>query len=704
MAPGKSPGVHVHMSALNGESCFPNVPRIMTGKTQEQKDLRASEMRYRRLFEAARDGILILDAETGRVVDVNPFLIEVLGYSHEQFLQKAVWELGFFSDIVANEQNFAELRERKYVRYDNLPLETAGGQRIEVEFISNVYLVEGHKVIQCNVRDISERKRMEEALRWETALFEGHVDNALDGILVVDNRGKKIIQNARFDKLWKLPADIIANWDDAQQIEYASTLTKNPRGFLEKIGYFSAHPEEISRDEVELIDGTILDRYSAPVRDRMGKHYGRIWTFRDVTEERQREIKLFEALFREKELVREAQAGNRAKSEFLAVMSHEIRTPMNGILGFSELLAGTPDLPDDCRDYVKTIASSGEALLRIIDDILDFSRLEAGGLKIELSLFSPRDILHDIHALLDNHAADKHLEFCVTIEDGVPECLWNDAGRFRQVLLNLTGNAIKFTSHGSVTLGMRPSSVSLNSAGSAMEFFVRDTGPGIPEEKLEHIFEPFAQADSSISRRYGGTGLGLAISRNLVELMGGRLDVLSEVGEGSEFRAVLPADVPKDSTPALPVRGVEEFVETFAANHPLSILLVEDDPVNRKLLILMLRKLGYEPLVARDGVEAVEIFRHAHQDCVLMDIQMPRKDGLQATSEIRALEGSTFSMRPFIAALTADITTENRRQCLEAGMDGYMSKPIKRTTLARTLEQASAAKEGSTRVPVKNGV
>jgi signal transduction histidine kinase len=545
-----------------------------------------------------------------------------------------------------------------------------------------------HALEQSRLR--AERRQVEEALLWKTAFFEAKVDCALDGVLVVDSSGKTILQNHRFNELLKIPRHIAESTDSAEQLQFITSQTKDPRQFVDKVAYLYAHPNEVSRDEIQLIDGTILDRYSAPVHDKAGKYYGRIWTFRDVTEERNREKKLSEALTREKELARAAQAGNRAKSEFLAVMSHEIRTPMNGILGFAELLAGSPDLPADCRDYVKTIASSGEALLRILDDILDFSRLEAGGLKIEKSLFSPRELLESIHTLLAPHASEKGLEFSTAVDDGVPEWLWNDAGRLRQVLLNLTGNAIKFTEHGSITLGMRHSCPYGNNGPPQLEFYVRDTGPGIPEEKLAHIFDPFTQVDSSISRRFGGTGLGLSISRNLVKLMGGELIAVSKAGAGSEFRVTLPIDIGEGRAPVISDSTATVLDETFATKHPLRILLVEDDRINLKLMLMMLRKLGYEPRVAFDGIDAVEIYRREHVDCILMDLQMPRKDGLQATLEIREIEKSNSSgQHAFIAALTANIVAENRRQCFEAGMDRYINKPIKRAQLAKMLEQAS---------------
>jgi PAS domain S-box-containing protein len=249
----------------------------------------ASENRYRRLFESAKDGILILDAETGMVVDVNPFLIKLLGYSHENFLGKKIWELGFLKDILASEANFAELQAKEYIRYDDLPLETSAGQKINVEFVSNVYQVNGHKVIQCNIRDITERKRAAAELRWKTALLEAQVNSSLDGILVVDHQGVKILQNQRLNELFKIPSLIAANENDAVQLQFVTKQMKHPDEFHQKVAYLNTHPEEQCRGEIELVDGTVLDRYSTPIRDKAGKSFGRIWTFRDITERKRAE-------------------------------------------------------------------------------------------------------------------------------------------------------------------------------------------------------------------------------------------------------------------------------------------------------------------------------------------------------------------------------------------------------------------------------
>jgi PAS domain S-box-containing protein len=265
---------------------------VITERKQAEEALQTSELRYRRLFETAKDGILILDADTGLIVDVNPYLINLLNFPREQFVGKKVWELGFFKDILANQAHFAELQQKEYIRYEDLPLQTAHGWRADVEFVSSVYQVDHSRVMQCNIRDITARKQAEDELRWKTALLEAQVDSTLDGILVVDPQGKKILQNQRMNELWKIPPQIAEDKDNAAQLQFVTGQAKNPRQFAEKATYLYAHPDEISRDEIELIDGTIFDRYSSPVRDKAGKHYGRIWTFRDITENKRGEARM----------------------------------------------------------------------------------------------------------------------------------------------------------------------------------------------------------------------------------------------------------------------------------------------------------------------------------------------------------------------------------------------------------------------------
>jgi PAS domain S-box-containing protein len=663
--------------------------KIARDITDYKKSKQALHLREQALAEVSQ-GVLICD-ENRLVVYANPSFAAITGYSAKDVLGR---KCSFLQGKDSDPETILSMRRALDLGVpfegEILNYKKDGTPFWNELTLSPIHDADGGPTRFIGIqRDVTNRKRIEEALKWETAFFEAQVECALDGILVVDAVGKIILNNRRMIALWQIPPEIAECDDDAQQLEFVAKRTRNPLEFTRKVEGLYSDPDAVSRDEIALVDGTILDRYSAPVRGKDSQHYGRIWTFHDVTEERQREVSLAEALAKQKALAQAAEAANRVKGEFLAIMSHEIRTPMNGILGFAELLGSMEGLPDDSRDYVRTITSSSESLLRILDDILDFSRTESAGLKLENSLLSPREILEDIHRLLLPDAIERDLVFVLTSDDATPDKIWTDAARLRQIVLNLVGNALKFTASGSITLGVRLSGKGLRSGEPAIEIFVRDTGLGIAEDKQGYIFEPFTQIDSTTSRRFGGTGLGLSISRRLAELMGGAVTVKSEIGIGSEFVVILPTAIPSDAAMLPPPAGTDILDETFARRHPLRILLVEDDPTNLKLMLMVLRKLGYSPLTAQNGEQAVAIFRQEHPQCILMDLQMPVKDGFQATSEIRAIEASTgTSSRTFITALTANVVPEDRAHCFEVGMDHYLNKPIKRATLASTLEEA----------------
>ncbi len=638
-----------------------------------------------------KESILITDANLDlpgpKILFVNPAFTEMTGYTSEEAIGKTPRILqGPRTDKAVLRRLRKNLEGGAIFEGEAINYRKDGTEYIQEWQVAPLRDDQGSVTHYVAIqRDITSRKKAEDELRWKTAFLEAQVNSSLDGILVVDNEGRKIIQNQRMSDLWKIPPDIVGDDDNSVQVNFVTERTKNPAEFSAKVAHLYSHPNEVSRDEIELVDGTILDRFTAPVKDEDGKYYGRIWAFRDITLERNREVMLAEALAHEMELSEKARAGERAKSEFLAVMSHEIRTPLHGIIGFSELLTRAPELLPESRDHVKTIASSGEALLRILDDVLDFSRLEAGRLQIETHRFAPREILGDVRTLLARQAGDKGLDLVLSIAADTPEHLEGDAGRLRQILLNLTGNAIKFTERGSITLGLRRGPVAGNYA-----YFVKDTGPGITPEQVERIFQPFTQADSSISRRYGGAGLGLSISRRLAELMGGTLEVRSQLGQGAEFVVTVP--LVESSTVVKPTADAQAIIldADFASRHPLRVLVVEDDKVNLKLILILMRRLGYEPLSATNGREAVELQRREHPDCILMDLQMPEMDGIEATQKIRAEERASPGDNPaFISALTANIFPADRQRCLDAGMNGYLNKPVRLADLAGILEQAT---------------
>ena len=384
-----------------------------------------------------------------------------------------------------------------------------------------------------------------------------------------------------------------------------------------------------------------------------------------------------------------AEAANRAKTEFLANMSHEIRTPLNGIMGFTELLMkAQPDVSvEDQQDYLTTIHRSGAHLAELINNILDVSKIEAGRFELERITCSPHDIILDVVSALRIQARDKGVELDYSVDTPLPQTIESDPARLRQLLMNLIGNAIKFTEQGSIriTAGMT------NQSPSQMQIEVADTGVGIPYEKLEAIFDPFSQADTSVTRRFGGTGLGLAISRKIAEALGGRLTVQSEVGSGSVFRATLDtgplAGQPMiESTDApLETNQKQERAEIRLTHN--RILVVDDGDTNRKLIQLVLRRAGADVSTARDGLEAIHATEEKHPELILMDMQMPVMDGYSATRELR-MKGHQLP----IIALTAHAMKGDEQKCLAAGCSGYLTKPVDSdlllTTIARELEHS----------------
>ncbi|MBN2040379.1 MAG: PAS domain S-box protein, partial [Spirochaetes bacterium] len=662
----------------------------ITDRMQAKDALIVSENRYRRLFESAKDGILILDAETGIILDVNPFLIEMLGYSYEQFIEKAIWEIGAFKDKITNKQNFIELQEKEYIRYEDMPLVTYNGRKIDVEFVSNVYFEDHLKIIQCNIRDITNRKRTEDELKKYHDLLEELVKQRTDELRNSRNLLRTLIDS--------LPDDIYAKDTESRFIMANNCTLKNLGlgSFSEILGKtdFDILPNEeaakvstkehttLLRDgnlinyeeQVTGKDGKIhwLDVTKAPMRDREGNVTGLVGINRDITH-----IKEFEENL--KEAKEAAESANIAKSVFLSSMSHEIRTPLNAILGYSQLLQNDGTLSEEQKSWLEIINRSGEHLLILINDILEVSRIESGHITFNPSNFDLHALLRDIEAMFRIKTDAKNLTLLFEHADELPGYITTDEAKLRQIIINLVGNAVKFTKEGGLALRAR---VKHENDKTRLVVEVEDTGPGISEKDMGKMFQKFGQAEAGI--REGGTGLGLAISQQYARLMGGIITVKSEEGKGACFILTIDIDgsetLDKEEKKRGRVIGLKPGLKQYR------ILIADDNADNREFLRIMLTSAGFDVEEARDGNDAIAKLKIWRPELILMDMQMPVLDGYEATRMIKAMENGKIH----IIAVTASAFQEDRQKAIDAGADAYLRKPFKERELFDRIKEVCA--------------
>ena len=511
---------------------------------------------------------------------------------------------------------------------------------------------------------------------------EGRLREALnvlpEGIVFLDDEGRYVLWNDAYADIYAKSADLFR-----EGVRMIDTL---------RVGVARGdYPQAIGREEEWLAERmALLDNPGVRheqrlangrwilIEERKTRDGGTIGIRIDISEMKAQAERLEQAL-------KEAHAANQAKSDFLANMSHEIKTPLNGVIGLADVLSRTR-LDADQRDLLKTIVASAGDLDNLLGDLLDFSKLEAGKVKVEDAAFDLNETALHCMARFKANAAEKGLELRYAIDIGGQPMVMGDAARLKQILSNLLSNAVKFTKAGHVAMDIH------RDAKSRVVISVTDTGLGFDAAKAERLFGRFEQADASTTRQFGGTGLGLSICRQLCDLMGGTINAVGRPGEGAVFTVVLP--LPPAAAPAVETPADEPVVETEEGDYPpLRVMLVDDNATNRKVVELMLAQVGAETTACENGQEAVHAFNHAPFDLILMDLQMPIMDGLSATRAIREIERVGSKIRTPLVVLSANVSPQDRAGTAEAGADAHLGKPIKADELISTMMTVLEAAE-----------
>jgi len=645
------------------------------------QDLSDTEALQATVLATALDGYVLLDEE-GHLLEANPAYCLMSGYSRTELLGMSINDLEKGETVEETAARVARLMKDGAGRFEGV-LRRRDGSHIPVE-VSVAVIGDAVKSLVCFVRDILERTRAEEALRGSEKFLRTVLSTTPDGFWVADREGRFLDVNPAYCAMSGYGKEELLGMR-IPDVDATETPEKTAANIERLIAAGGGRFERKQRRK----DGRIFHvDISVTFLDRGGGVM--VCFLRDVSERKRAEETLAEAKAA-------AVSASQAKSDFLANMSHEIRTPLNGVIGMQELLLRTP-LSVEQKEYVDTASSSAQTLLHLISDILDLSRIEAKQLSLQVEDFSLAAAVERIARPAALAAGKKGIQFSTEIGSGTPDTLVGDPWKIGQVVSNFLSNAVKFTEAGSVSLRVAGKETSPGEAEIVFE--VRDSGIGLDRQTISKIWKPFSQADGTISRRFGGTGLGLAICKELADILGGRVAVESAPGRGSTFWMTLrlPISVPALAGAGQPVEAKAPVEALSATERPLRILLAEDNPVNQLLATRLLQAAGYTLVVVGNGREALERISREPFDLVLMDVQMPEMDGLEAARRLRFREKDSGG-HLWVVAVTAQAMTGDREECLAAGVDDYLAKPFTAAGLEAAVKRAQLDAVGKVVLP-----
>ncbi len=620
---------------------------------------------FEHVFNHTPIGIVLLSLDR-RWVRANPAASRIFGYDRDELLSMRQDDLAYPDESGPRDDPFQALiegriaeftREKRYKHKNGSVIWTSTHVsliRDELDSSPKHFIAQ---IIDITANKLAEQKLIETVERYTSLKKYNH-----DAIISFDLQGKIMNANVMAEKLLgRRVADMIGTpiADIIGEYHVGRILSDNENyaqieGEIDSVPHVDGHTVEV----LVTIAPIIVNQ----------RNIGFYLLIKDITEQKK--------LLIEKEA---AERTNEVKSEFLAMMSHEIRTPMNGVIGMTDLLLDTK-LDAEQTEYVSIIKKSGDTLLAIINDILDFSKVESGNAELVEEPFSLSGAIAETLDTLMPKALEKNLRLNVSIRPGIPQMLFGDSLKLKQILMNLTSNAIKFTPEGSISVTVDEAEPEED--GVRLHFAVRDTGIGIPPDKVEKLFEPFYQVDHFMARRAEGTGLGLAITKKLVQLMDGEIRCEPNDGRGTVFRfhvRLHPGDKRESES------CEREVAHAEWQNGPLRILVAEDNDVNRRVIVRMVEKLGFRPVAVRNGEEVLEQIRRSRFDIVFMDIQMPVMNGIEATRQIhRTIPPED---RPYIVAVTANALVGDRERYMEAGMNEYISKPLQSAVVSEIIRK-----------------